>query len=509
MTAEAYKNGGDHLVDELRWLDALLFLRTAGFRERLLAAPEPRGAYVSHEEVDWLLGDGAPAAVPADMRQELVAFEAQVEARVGRSLRAGVALPLIQLCERFGLSPFERRAVVVCLGPELDRRYDKLYAYLQDDIARKRPSAALVLDLLCDERTERWAARPLLTSQGRLLRLGVLEQVGDPESPSGSSDLARFLSLTPRVLDFVLGGQGPEQRLGDVLSAGAPQGRRGEGGATRVLGGAVSRGSPFVVHLYGPPGVGRRALAQTTCDELGLSLVCLHVPSLLRRSGEFEKLLRLGFREASLTRAAVYLDDGDALFGDDYRDLLGAIARAAADYRSLVFLAGERAHARPRELGELPFHGVELALPDAPQRAAAWHESLESHHAPEAWSIELGSRFRLTPGRIRAAVASASLELQAHGDGAQLAMSDLMRAARRESRNRLGDLAVQIEPRASWGTWSCPRTGSRSSTRSARRCATSTRCSTTGASRSESAGRGASACSSPVRPAPARRWRSR
>ena len=63
----------------------------------------------------------------------------------------------------------------ICLGPELDRRYDKLYAYLQDDITRKRPSADLVLDLLCDERTERWAARPLLTRQGRLLRLGVLE----------------------------------------------------------------------------------------------------------------------------------------------------------------------------------------------------------------------------------------------------------------------------------------------------------------------------------------------
>ena len=455
---------------------------------------------------NWLLGDITPAAVPADMRQELAAFEAQVQDRVACSVKAGVTLPLAELSDRFGLSPFERRAVVICLGPELDRRYDKLYAYLQDDIARQRPSADLVLGLLCEERAERWRARPLLTSQGRLLQLGVLEQADDQGSPSGSSGLARFLGLAPRVLDFVLGGAGPEQRLVDVLSAGAGEAGRGEGGAARELAGVLSRAGPFVVHLSGPPGVGRRSLARTACGELGLGLVGLHVPSLLRHAGEFEQLLRLGFREALLCRAAVYLDEAEALFGDDHGDLLTAIARATADYRTLVFVAGARAQSRPRELGELPFHGVELALPDAPRRAAVWRESLASQHVPEQWSAELGRRFRLTPGRIGAAAASAALGLQARGDGAQLEMSDLMRAARRESRHRLGDLAVQIEPRASWGTWSCRRTGSPSSARSAPRCATRTRCLTTGASRSESAGRGGSACSSPVRPVPARRW---
>jgi|RhiMetdeSRZDD1v2_1073273.scaffolds.fasta_scaffold1065608_2 winged helix domain-containing protein len=32
---------------------------------------------------------------------------------------------------------------------ELRRKYDTLYAYLQDDITRKRPSVDLVLDILC------------------------------------------------------------------------------------------------------------------------------------------------------------------------------------------------------------------------------------------------------------------------------------------------------------------------------------------------------------------------
>jgi SpoVK/Ycf46/Vps4 family AAA+-type ATPase len=59
-------------------------------------------------------------------------------------------------------------------------------------------------------------------------------------------------------------------------------------------------------------------------------------------------------------------------------------------------------------------------------------------------------RFRLTPADIRAAVDSAVREVAARGDDGGVALDDLARAARRQSRHRLGDLATAVEPRAGW-----------------------------------------------------------
>src|SRR5262249_49648243 len=58
-------------------------------------------------------------------------------------------LALDRLGQSFGLSGFDLDLVLIALGPELDLKYEKLYAFLQDDVTRKRPSIDLALSLLC------------------------------------------------------------------------------------------------------------------------------------------------------------------------------------------------------------------------------------------------------------------------------------------------------------------------------------------------------------------------
>ena len=136
---------------------------------------------------------------PADVQDRLTWIEDAIEASVNASIERGVFLGLPGLATRFGLSPLERQAVLVCLAPELDRKYDTLYAYLQQDITRKRPSADLVWT---------WQACPS-ASGGRRVRSCPIKALCSaprswrrwttPRSPSGSSGLARFLKLSERV----------------------------------------------------------------------------------------------------------------------------------------------------------------------------------------------------------------------------------------------------------------------------------------------------------------------
>ncbi len=102
----------------------------------------------------------------------------EISARVAASLEEKIFLALPCLARMFGLSALELQALVVCLAPELDRRYDTLYAYLQDDITRQKPSVDLVLQLLGDSREERWQLRQLLAGGATLLRSGILQSRG-------------------------------------------------------------------------------------------------------------------------------------------------------------------------------------------------------------------------------------------------------------------------------------------------------------------------------------------
>ncbi|MEC4882397.1 MAG: hypothetical protein SAL70_13805 [Scytonema sp. PMC 1070.18] len=50
---------------------------------------------------------------------------------------------LTHLYHSFHLSLFDLVLVLIALAPELDLRYERIYAYLQDDVTRKHPSVDL------------------------------------------------------------------------------------------------------------------------------------------------------------------------------------------------------------------------------------------------------------------------------------------------------------------------------------------------------------------------------
>src|SRR5882672_3991160 len=178
-----YQDSLAHLVDELRQLDTRIQRHIATRRPQRLAAQDmaaAKGVYITHDEVDALLNqedadDVQPCALAADH------LDTTIAAHITASAQQGIFLSLPYVTQLFSLSPFEVQTLIVCLAPELRRKYDTLYAYLQDDVTRKRPSVDLVLDLLCASEAERWRARTTVFSdQAPLFRHGILHKGEDP-----------------------------------------------------------------------------------------------------------------------------------------------------------------------------------------------------------------------------------------------------------------------------------------------------------------------------------------
>src|SRR5919202_1569654 len=96
-----------------------------------------------------------------------------------------------RLAQLFELDAFEQEALLICLAPDVDLRYERLYAYLQDDVTRRRPSVDLVLRLLQPVGEARVDAREALGPGGRLQRRGLLTPVVPDDAAAQASLLAR------------------------------------------------------------------------------------------------------------------------------------------------------------------------------------------------------------------------------------------------------------------------------------------------------------------------------
>ena len=163
---------------------------------------------ISEQEIADLLRDMGPNAdADADaevaaLRLSLARMDAGIAARKAASAREKVRLPLPHLCEIFRLSPFEEQCLVIASAPELDVRYEKIYAFLQDDVTRKRPTVGLMLDLLCETAEDAVTARPVFAARAPLLKYHFC-RLGD--GAAEVSSLSRSLKLDERITDCLLG----------------------------------------------------------------------------------------------------------------------------------------------------------------------------------------------------------------------------------------------------------------------------------------------------------------
>src|SRR5262249_43172593 len=125
---------------QLAQLDARIEREIVRLRGRYqLSLDEFRGLYVSDEQVDRLVtrasGVSGLDALPSIHRPSHGARDDPDWRR---------------LAEVFDLSPLDEDLLVVATAPELDPKYETLYAYLNDDVTRKWPTVDLARRLLAD-----------------------------------------------------------------------------------------------------------------------------------------------------------------------------------------------------------------------------------------------------------------------------------------------------------------------------------------------------------------------
>ena len=467
-----YRSAWDFMQDQLRRLDLLLAQRAGQVRRRRPDDPLDafRGLVVSDEDaadlVEGLAADrereaAPPPPDPGEAGGALEALERAIAERLSATDPREVMLPLPYLAHLFQLTPFEQQCLALCLAPSLDRRYERLYGYLEDDVTQKRPTVALALDLFCASAEEKLAARRSFDPQAPLHRFRLCTP--GEEGASGSL-LSRPLVMDDRVAGFLLGQPRVDARLdgawrlvGPGSSAPRPAETEVEGRVRALLEARPpsEKRRSVCFHLHGPETSGRRALAESVCARLGVPLLAVDLERLVPGPLPLPEAIWLLAREAALLPAALCLEGFDALLADPARSAAAvpALLDAVAACSRLTFLIGRRAWL-PEHPGEGPqVYGVELKAPEVAERRKAWEELGASWPGVDAsvdWG-SLASRFRFGAEQIPRVLEAASAVARWRGsEGGRITTADLNEACRATGTRRLISLARRLPGRQSW-----------------------------------------------------------
>nr|QNO51022.1 ATP-dependent zinc metalloprotease FtsH [Methanosarcinales archaeon ANME-1 ERB6] len=461
-----YDTNLQHISEELKRVDLLIRLQVLKIRQKKEVVDGFQGLYVSEDEINTILDDTYTANDDDQHIQTLIEriaeLEQEIEEKKVESLRRGITLTLPLLANIFGLTPLEIDVVLICMAPELDTKYERLYAYLHNDATKKQPSVDLALLLLCESAEEKLYARQIFDVSAPLVKYHILQFIEAPEEGKKTL-LTRFIKVDDRIINYILGFNQIDTKIEPFAELIQPQTdleaiflpeelKREIDGIINCR--ELTDGTKCFLH--GPYGVGKKTVAQSICKELGMALLTVDIAYLVNTDADFEAVISRSFREAKLQDSAIFLAHFERLFSEDKKNAFykNILFDALENCSGIVFIASEQ----PLELAvELPkeIFDIEIPIPDYAMRKTIWGQYLTGKNSEEDVSV-LANKFKFTAGQIKDAFVSVE-KLAVLQGREEITLKYLYDGCRAQSNQKLSALAKRIKPKYRWDDLILPK----------------------------------------------------
>jgi SpoVK/Ycf46/Vps4 family AAA+-type ATPase len=466
-----YENPHAHLVDELRWLNRILAiqverLRCVNFYED---TKDFRSFFITDKEIDALLSVSVFESVERgkeksqfqeikQLSQLAQILREKINRRIQESLAQNIFLPIYQLKKLFNLNDFEIQTLIICLAPQIDSRYEKLYAYLQNNINKKLPSKDLIISLLVEDKEKHLESLTALNNSSPLIYYGLIEVT---DSGTESSLIHSLLQIDPRIVQYLLGNNQVDQQLRNDLDFFQPIewdqvviSESFQHHLQNLLNYELSQHGDVCIYFHGRRGVGKKTIARALCSELGLPLAVVDTRHLLKNPEIFETKLKKILREGLLYPCAVCFDRLENLEEIDQQlpEIVPILIRTLQELSWITFFCSK--NPLPSRLLELTrIYPVAVSPPEFREQISLWNlqlNNLDLEYTPVDFA-QITTRFNLTGGQIRHAVLRAEKTTHVRcPENPRITAEDLIVSSRIESQPQLSNLARKIEPKYSW-----------------------------------------------------------
>jgi hypothetical protein len=400
-----------------------------------LARPDVTALCVTDEQVAFLLHDVEALGNAADGEPVDGPEPADVAEEIELRRRSGDRLPLDRLVRELGLSAFEEAAILLCAAPEVDRRYERIFAYVLDDLNRRQPCVELVCSIATPDPATSLACRREAGRFGRLRRAGLLLPVG--EAPT---ELRQELRVAPALLHWLVAAEGDPASFVDPAevpvdpSHPIPSGV--EGRLVSRLGRDLTDGLVSVAGVFGPRGAGHESCVRALAARAGRPL--------RRLSVESAAALEDGLAAGAALGAIAWLD-ADPLTEPGNERLRQAVAARLSARRSPLVISGVHPWRPPELLAARTYAELELTPPDSAARRTMWAAALPE--ASEPLRADLAVRFRMSETEMHAVARVARASARIRGNGVPLPLDGLLDdACITVARKRSDHFATLVRP---------------------------------------------------------------
>lgn len=466
---EPYPDQWEMMLDFMSFLDMRLYYL---YKYHMWVGPENHlqnmmGLAVSQAEFEHNLAKAVDGVIGVNLQQEEIAdiqaINGYFAARMRQTELQYGELPVLKLIRKFSLDEFAGNCLLLAFAVQLDRKYEKIFSYLQDDITKKSPTAETAIQLFALPGTHKIDYVHYFTTKSVLMKYLL-------EPSEGSTLFELKLSLRERLVDYLAGhGAGfakgywelfdwktrlDESEIEDstartiekLLSSSGKRGgeRKEEQGDPREL---------AIVFVTGAKGSGRKFQIKQAVSRSKGRCLFINLEALREGTGSWPGKLQEIVCEGVLQDAGLCFTGFDALVEDHQQrelyDFLTALTDHGEYLPGILFITAEKIWKDP----SLPHHLVKIDLPIEPvtetMRLQFWQSFTRDLPLEDIDLEELASKFRFTPGQIRSAVSQAASFCELNGYPA-LNAAILHKCCYDQVVVRLETLASKVKPAYGW-----------------------------------------------------------
>ena len=448
-----------HLENEMQQLDFLIEQALVKWR---MAGQDPnddfRGLYLSDNEADqWLQRPfsanwGTNIKIPIDMEARLTLRKKELQEKI-KQLDLDVTehnqtLRLDQMIRIFGLSQTDKIIFLLASAPVLDLKYEKIFAYLQNDVSSKKCSINLVLDILSVAGIERTQTLDRLTPDSALLKHNLIA-IAENREVSAPNMLSRILIPDPSIVQWLVGRYIPDSsgRIHLHTMPYHPEEELDLLTKNFELADEYLQNRVDLIILHGSDTYLRLAAAKKLASLKQTALFEVHPDMNMLPSTDPFNNLQCGRRDAALFQALIVIELVNAEEPEIFEKIWAILKQKHPNQQILLSLAINRPLQNLTELGMIAW--IHCEEPDYQHRREIWRYYLTQQEPESTVNIDtLASQFLLNAGQIRDVCTYAASAAQ---QGNQtISEGHLFQAARLYSSTELEKLASKVKIHYEW-----------------------------------------------------------
>ena len=422
---QPYENDAEYLED-LRclvdlYVNSLFIIRKSNFKENT-SYLGLRGIVITDSEVNNAMRssalDNKNNQVDEGIKQSIITSIAHINNRTDLSK---IEVKLEKFFVKHKCNFLTRLAMVFSLVSEMDRKYERLFGYLQDDNTIKKPTLGLVytcalltqnvtlaqaLELLDNKVTTlifddiNSYTLPCFLSKGLKMRKFPVDFFTNNQFESfGQNTLCETFTSTDQVDDIIINIDLQEKLVLETK---------------KILDNKLKKS---IVHLYGPPGSGKRLHVKHIAKRLNKTVMFVNLKYVALFDSQILSLLSNVYISAFLNDGLICFYNCD--FEVDFQSNLEFILHDVFRYSDMVFLLNENPKYFENCLQDfLPTVDIKFDYPDASESVKIWQYYSNNYNLGDEGIKfhQISNKFKYTAGQIKDILLKAYIESSENND---------------------------------------------------------------------------------------------